>query len=64
MRNLNNPKYWKIVAAIVGLSTVGFIILPSITTIIPTRQVGLINTFGQMSDKVLQPGFHLKSPTG
>ena len=62
MRNLNNPRSWKIVAAIVGLSTVGLVILRSATTIVPTGQVGLINTFGQISDQVLQPGFHLKNP--
>ena len=62
MRNLNNPRSWKIIAAIVGLSTVGLVILRHATTIVPTGQIGLINTFGQISDQVLQPGFHLKSP--
>ena len=50
MRNLNNPRSWKIIAAIVGLSTVGLVILRSATTIVPTGQVGLIDTFGQISD--------------
>jgi len=62
MRNLNNRKSWKIGAAIVGLTTVCLVIWPSVTAIVPTGQVGLMNTFGQIADKVLQPGFHLKSP--
>jgi regulator of protease activity HflC (stomatin/prohibitin superfamily) len=62
MRNLNNVRSWKIGVAIVGLTTVALVVLPSVTAIVPTGQVGLMNTFGQIADKVLQPGFHIKSP--
>ena len=61
--NLNNLLSWKKGAAIVGLATVGLVVWPSVTAIVPAGQVGLVNTFGQISDTVLQPGFHIKSPT-
>ena len=63
MRNLNTLLSWKTGAAIVGLAAVGLVVLPSVTAIVPTGQIGLMNTFGQISDTVLQPGFHIKSPT-
>lgn len=33
-----------------------------LTTSVPAGHVGIQNTFGSVDDRVLQPGFHLKSP--
>lgn len=47
-----------VVVAIVGL----FLFVIFFTASVPAGAVGIQDTFGSVSDKVLQPGFHIKGP--
>jgi regulator of protease activity HflC (stomatin/prohibitin superfamily) len=56
---LNRPKL------LIGLPIaliLGGIALSQATTIVPAGHVGVIDTFGQVSDRILQPGLHLRNP--
>ncbi len=54
----NRPKLF-IGLVIVGL--LGFALSRN-TTVVPAGHVGVIDTFGQVSDRILQPGIHLRNP--
>ncbi len=54
----NRPKLF------IGLAVVGLLgfALSRNTTVVPAGHVGVIDTFGQVSDRILQPGIHLRNP--
>ncbi len=54
----NRPKL------LIGLAIVGLLgfALSRNTTVVPAGHVGVIDTFGQVSDRILQPGIHLRNP--
>jgi prohibitin 1 len=56
--SFNRPKL------LIGLAVVGLVglALSRATTIVPAGHVGVIDTFGQVSDRILQPGLHLRNP--
>jgi regulator of protease activity HflC (stomatin/prohibitin superfamily) len=56
--NFNRPKL------LIGIAVVGLLGLAvsRATTIVPAGHVGIIDTFGQVADRILQPGLHLRNP--
>ncbi len=57
--NVNRP------ALLIGLPIAGVLALITIaksTTVVPVGHVGLIDTFGRVSDRILPPGLHLRNP--
>ncbi|MGI0494177.1 prohibitin family protein [Alkalinema pantanalense CENA528] len=59
---INRPRTYLSIAGISALSLLGVIALLRCVSVVPAGHVGVVDTFGQVSPKVLQPGLHLKNP--
>ncbi len=52
----------KVILYIVSISVFVILIVPLFVTVVNTGQVGVVNTFGEVSDNFLKPGLVLKNP--
>ncbi|MBE9028868.1 prohibitin family protein [filamentous cyanobacterium LEGE 11480] len=61
MRRLNLNRQ-SLLIGIPVLGVLGLMVLAKSTTIVPVGHIGLIDTFGNIANRVLSPGLHVRNP--
>ncbi|MBD2326491.1 prohibitin family protein [Alkalinema sp. FACHB-956] len=59
---INRTHPYRTIAGISIVSFLGLVTLLRCVSVVPAGHVGVVDTFGQVSPKVLQPGLHLRNP--